>query len=196
MLLFLCIFKVTCYNLYVVIDMKKKTKRNLYKTNTSSDMEYSKIIKITLGVVLVLTLTYFVTALATGEIKFGKEKEELKEEVIIQYEEIIAGQILNRDKEEYYVLLFDFTDTYASYYLSLKDTYIKNDKALPFYIVDLEKHVNKSIVAADENEYKANVNNIDNLKVINPTILKVKNHKVIKNITGKENILKFFEENN
>lgn len=176
--------------------MKKKTKRNLYKTNTNNDVEYSKIIKITIGIVLVLALTYFVTALVSGEIKFGKDNDEVTEETTIQYEEIIAGQILNRNQDEYYVLLFNFTDTFASYYLSLKDTYVENDDALPFYIVDLEKHVNESIVATDENEYKANVSNISDLKVTNPTILKVKNHKVVKNITGRENILKFFEENN
>ena len=48
--------------------MKKKTKRKLYTTNTTSDIEYSKIIKITIGVVLVLVLTYLITGLATGEI--------------------------------------------------------------------------------------------------------------------------------
>ena len=159
-------------------------------------MEYSKIIKITIGVVLILALVYFITALATGEIKFGKDEEETVEETSIQYEEIIAGQILNRSQDEYYVLLFNFTDTFASYYLSLKDSYLQNDSALPFYIVDLEKHINKDIVAETESDYKANLSSLSDLKVTNPTILKVKNHKVIKNITGRENILKFFEENN
>ena len=176
--------------------MSKKTKRKLYKTNTNSDMEYAKIIKITVVVVLILALVYFITALATGEIKFGKDKEDAREETSIQYEEIIAGQILNRNKDQYYVLLFDFTDTFASYYLSLKDTYIQNEDSLPFYIVDLEKGINKNIVAESEEQYKADVSNISDFKVTNPTLIKVSNHKVVENIKGKENILKFFEENN
>ena len=40
------------------------------------------------------------------------------------------------------MLLFNFTDTFASYYLSLKDSYVKEDNSLPFYIIDLEKSVN------------------------------------------------------
>ena len=55
--------------------MRKKTERKLYKTNSTSDFEYAKIIKIAIGVVLVLGLTYFVTALATGEIDFKKKNE-------------------------------------------------------------------------------------------------------------------------
>ena len=172
--------------------MKKNKKRNLYRTNTSMDVEYSKVIKIALGVILILALTYFVTALATGEIQFGKEKEEVQE-VSIQYEEIIAGQILNRSNEEYYVMLFDFTDTFASYYLSLKDAYSETENALPFYIVDLEKHINQEIVAENDESDQTNVDNIHDLKVFSPTIIKVKNHKVVESIIGKENILKFLE---
>lgn len=175
---------------------KKKQKRNLYKTNLNNDTEYSKIIKIAIGVILILALTYFFTALATGEIKFGKNKTPEKQEVSIQYEEIIAGEILNRNQDEYYVLLFDFTDTYASYYLTQKDTYLMKDNALPFYIVDLEKYINKSIVADNEEQVKTNVSTVNDLKVTNPTVLKIQKGRIVKTIKGKENILKFFEENN
>ena len=74
--------------------------------------------------------------------------------------------------------------------MSLKDSYIKEDKALPFYIVDLEKHINQQIVAEAGN-IKTNVNSVNDLKVENPTIIKVKNHKVVESIEGKENILNF-----
>lgn len=171
----------------------KKQKRNLYKTNTNSEMEYSKIIKITIGVILVLTLTYFITALASGEIKFGKEKVEEKE-TSIQYEEIIVGQMLNRNKNEYYVLLFDFTDSFASYYLSLKDSYINNEDSLPFYIIDLEKHINSKYILKDGEELIEKPNNLSEFKVTSPTIIKVKDNKVVERISGRDSILKFFEE--
>lgn len=173
--------------------MQKKTKRKLYTTNNTTDFEYGKIIKITIGVVLILALTYLITGLATGEIKFGKEKE-TEEETSIQYEEILAGQIFNRNSEEYYVLLFNFTDNFASYYLSLKDTYVSSDGSLPFYIVDLEKKSNKDIVVGEDESVKTNVSSVSDLKVSNPTILKIKNHKVVDTIEGRENILKFFSE--
>lgn len=174
--------------------MKKKTKRNLYKSNTNSDMEYSKVIKITIGVVVVLALVYFVTALATGEIKFNNKKKVEETETNIQYEEIIAGQILNRNDKDYYVLLFNFTDTYASYYLSIKDTYVKKDKALPVYIVDLEKDINKGIVAEDSKNIKTYVDNVNSLKVSNPTLIRIKDHKIVQSIEDRGKIIEFFEK--
>lgn len=173
--------------------MKKKTKKNLYRTSSNSDLEYAKIIKIGLGVIIVLALTYFVTAVATGEIKFNNKKKVEETETSIQYEEIIAGQIFNRSDKDYYVLLFNFTDTYGSYYLSLKDTYIKKDSSLPVYIVDLEKQINKEVVAGDS-DTKIYVDDIKKLKVSNPTLIRIKNHKVVQSIEEKEKILEFFEK--
>ena len=171
----------------------KKQKRNLYKTNTSSEMEYTKIIKIAIGVVLVLALTYFVTAIASGEIKFKKD-EVKEEETSIQYEEIIVGEMLNRNENEYYVLLFNFTDNFASYYLSLKDSYIQNDNSLPFYIIDLEKHINKDYVLSEEEKLIEKPNSLTEFKATSPTIVKIKDKKVVERIYGRESILKFFEE--
>ena len=175
--------------------MKKKTKRNLYKTNTSSEMEYSKIIKISIGVLIVLGLVYLVTALVMGEIKFGDKTNTKKEPADIQYEEIMAGEVLNRSKNEYYVLMFDFTDTYASYYLNLKDRYEMNNSGSYFYILDLEKKVNEEIILKEGN-YTEYPSNISDLKVSSPTLLKINNHKVVTRITGKNNILDFFNDNN
>lgn len=173
--------------------MKKKTKKNLYRTSSNNDLEYAKIIKISLGVVIILALTYFVTAIATGEIKLGNNKKIEETETNIQYEEIIAGQIFNRSDKDYYVLLFDFTDTYASYYLSLKDTYTQKDKSLSVYIVDLEKQINKEIVSEDGNA-KVYVDDIKKLKVSNPTLIRIKNHKVVQSIEDKDKIIEFFEK--
>lgn len=174
--------------------MGKKTKRTLYQTKSNIDMEYSTVIKIAIGVIVVLALTYLITALASGEIKFGKRNKEAEQEVSIQYEEIMAGQVLNRNHDEYYVLLFNFTDTFASYYLSLKDNYIREDNALPFYIVDLEKYMNQSIITDKDEKMVTNTNDINNLKVMSPIILKVKGHKVVESIKGRESILNFFDK--
>lgn len=173
---------------------KKKQKRNLYKTNTTNDMEYSKIIKITIGVILVLAATYFVTALASGEIKFGKSKKEVKEETSIQYEEIMVGQMLNRSDSEYYVLLFNFTDTFASYYLTQKDNYITKDDALPFYIIDLEKSVNKDYVLGDEEALIEKPVRLVDFKATSPTIVRIKNRKIVERISGRDKVLDFFKE--
>ena len=160
--------------------MKRKNTRN-YRTTTTTEVDYMKVIKIGVGVLLVLGLVYLVTAIASGEIKLGKKENE-KIETEIQYQEIIAGETFNRNASEYYVLFMNFTDSYASYYLSLIDNYQMKDNSLAFFTVDMEKKINSDYVTNE-------------LKVENPTILKISNSKITETITGKDNILNFFKNN-
>lgn len=166
----------------------------MYKTNTNTELEYMKVIKVAIVVILILALTWFVTALVSGEIEFGNKEEET-EEVSIQYDEIIAGQIFNRVEKEYYVLLFNFTDTFASHYLSLIDAYDTEEDSLPFYIVDLEKKVNLQYVLQEGEGLTEKPSSLAKFKATNPTIVRIKNGKVVERISERDNVLDFFEEN-
>lgn len=173
----------------------KKADKNMNKKDLYGKANYNEqvvtIVKISIGVVIILAVVYLATALATGEIKLGNNSKKEIEESTIQYEEIIAGSILNRQQEEYYVLAFSFTDTQASYYLSLKDNYKKNEDALPIYIIDLDKGFNNILTPEKDEKYKEKPENIKELKVKGPTILKVKKQKVTSRVEGEE---KFVEE--
>lgn len=172
-----------------------KNNKNMNKKDLYGKANYNEqivtIVKIAIGVVLVLAVVYLATALATGEIKLGNSDKKETKEATIQYEEIIAGSILNRQQDEYYVLAFSFTDTESSYYLSLKDSYKQNTDALPVYIVDLDKGFNQILIPKENEEYKENPENIKELKINGPTILKVKNSKVTSRVEGED---KFTEE--
>ena len=175
--------------------MSKKQKKNKVKiSSTTTDLEISKVIKILVGVLLVLALTYFIAALMTGDIKFGKKEKEEEKEVSIQYEEILAGETFKQDKNEYYVMYFNFTDNVASSYLTFKDTYSYKENSLDFYIVDLEKGFNQDFIKEENGEYKENPSSIEDVRVTNPTILKISNHKVVEQIEGKEEVLKYLTE--
>lgn len=172
--------------------MKKKNKVKI--NSTSSDLEINKIIKILIGVLVVLGLTYLLAAIMTGDIKFGsKEKEEIIE-TEIQYEEILAGETFKQSDSEYYVLYFNFTDNIASSYITFKDTYSQKENSLSFYLVDLEKGFNQNFIKEENSEYKENTSIIDELKVTNPTILKISNHQVIERIEGRQEVLNYFIE--
>lgn len=166
---------------------KSMNKKNIYgKANYSEQL--ITVVKIAVIVVIVLVLVYLATALATGEIKLNNNSKTETEEATIQYEEIIAGTILNRQEDEYYVLLFNFTDNNASYYLSLRNSYLENDDALPMYMVDLDKGFNNAINANEEETYKEKPTKISDLKVKGPTILKVKKGKVTSRIETSEKV--------
>jgi len=81
-----------------------KNNKNMNKKDLFGKANYNEqvvtIVKIAIGVVLALAVVYFATALVTGEIKLGNNNKEEIKEATIQYEEIIAGSIINRQKEE------------------------------------------------------------------------------------------------
>ena len=172
----------------------KKGQRS-YKTTTTTEMDYTRVIKIAVGVLLVLGVFYFLTALSNGEIDFKGKNSNDKKETVIEYQEIMAGSIFNRNAKEYYVLLSDGSDNYTGYFKSLISTYNAKDNSLPFYTVDLEKKVNSQykILDDDTNTY-SKPTDIDNLKVLSPTILKIKDGKAVDVIVGQEKILEFFNK--
>ena len=73
---------------------KKNNKNNVKIKTTTSDNEVTKIIKILIGVIIVLGLTYLIAALITGDIKFVNKDNPEEEVTEIQYEEILAGKII------------------------------------------------------------------------------------------------------
>lgn len=167
-------------------------KKRYYKTTTTTDLDYSRVIKITIGVLVVLALVYFGTAILSGEIKLKKEKKE-EVKTTINYTEIMAGETFNRSPIDYYVIFYKSSDNYGSYYSSLVNTYKAKAESLPFYFVDLDKKVNKEYLIEDNDttEY-SRPSDISNLKVSNPTILRIRNKQVFEFITGKDDVLNFF----
>ena len=119
-----------------------KRRQRSYKTTTSTELDYVRVIKIAVGVLLVLGIVYFVTALLSGEIDLDKKENNTSTETTIQYQEIIGGEFLNRKAASYYVLFYDFNDDNGNYYKSLISEYSSKDNSLPFYTVDLRKKIN------------------------------------------------------
>lgn len=171
---------------------KKKNQRKITTSNSSYNNEVVKTVIILFAVLAVLGVTYVIAGLMTGEIKLGSPKEEEKAPAEIQYEEIIMGEIFNQPGDEYYVLAFDFTSNYASSYITYKDVFESDTENPKIYLVDMEKGFNKGFLAQEGEEYEANPDNFDQLKVKNPSLLKISNHKVTERYEGKDAIEEFF----
>lgn len=173
----------------------KKQKLNYSQKTYSHDTEAWKVIKILVGIVLFLVVFYLLAMVMTGEIKFGK-KEKAKEETVIQYDEILAGQSLNRMDEEYYVLYYNFSEKISSTYVTYRDAYVNSLKGIPMYMVDLENGFNAKYVLQEGEEKVELPEEMDQLKVQNPTILKIKDHKVVERTEGKEDVKNLLKELN
>ncbi len=89
----------------------------------------------------------------------------------------IVGTMLNKSSDAYYVIIYDKTKDNATTYYSLVSTYKAKDKALKVYTVDLSNSLNKKYIATD-NKTNPKATNLEDLKLGEVTLLKVKNNKI------------------
>lgn len=170
--------------------MKKKNKISSTKANYNEDLV--RIIKIGAIVIVSFAIIYLVTAIVTGEIKLGKKKETA--EVEIQNEKRLAGETFEIKDTEYMVLYYDFDHMDSALYEMIYSNYKSLSKNEKLYIVDLASGFNKKYVVSDNNVTNPNVTNISELKVKSPTLIRIKDKKVIKYLETKDSIKTYFSE--
>ena len=167
-----------------VLKNMKKNKKNAKVIE--EDNLVSRFI-FTIGIVLVVLIAgYLFIGTFVTKTLFNKTKEE-KQEVTIDNNTILAGQIFDQKDAEYYVLIYDVDDEKSSLgkWKGLKSS----DK---IYVVDSgEKLNNKFIVEKDSNK---NPTGYSDLKIKNPTLIKVKDKKVIEYTEGEEEIKNIFKK--
>ncbi|HHX16743.1 MAG TPA: hypothetical protein GX725_02405 [Mollicutes bacterium] len=139
-------------------------------------------IKIAVAVVVIFIIFYILTTAITNNMKNDGDK--IIEPVVIQYEEILAGELFNMNRDQYFVLFYDFEDGAAPLYASLAASY-KQENGIQVYKVDLGKGFNEVYISEEGNH---NVNKIEDLKINGPTLIKIKNKKNILYIEGKDSI--------
>ncbi len=171
--------------------MKKNNKLKSYgKSSKNENDEITRMIKIFAGVIGVFLLTYLVMAIINGEINFFSAKKEV-EEVVIQDVEIMAGTTFNRIEEKYYVMFYEFDKYDASTSDIIYNVYTMKEDALKVYKVDLKKSFNKVYLTEDRS--LVNAKDLENLKVLNHTLILVENGKAKVLASGEEDLLNYKE---
>ena len=158
-------------------DNKKKLK-NIDKYVPEEGNQVERLIKITVGVLVVLVVFYIGFAIYHGE--FFKKK--VKEEETIQDIIIPAGMAYGKSGE-YYVLFYDFDGNNKYYGDNVYSIYANNKpSSIKMYKVNLGSGLNKSYVAANASE--VNTSNNASLKVLDLTLIKVKDGKATEVYSG------------
>ena len=139
-----------------------------------------KSLTIILGVVLLLfTLTYLLTSIfVTKDIKLFDKKETEEETTNSIMNRILASDSLKQSDSSYYVYYYDTTN---------EDDEVKDaiyDLVETVYRVDLNDDFNANFVG----EPSGVVDAIENLKVSDPTVIKVDGGKIVAFYNGKEAI--------
>ena len=161
--------------------------------------ELKKFILVLGGLIIIIVGIYFFTRIfVTKDLTnfsslFNKASDIEYTSGQINYEVVIAGNMLSKPNAEYYVMAFSSEDVEASYYKAVISKYSKEkgSDALPVFNLDLNNELNKPYVAGDEKP-STTYKSLKELKFGELTLLRVSNGKVTKFITDIDNIKKEF----
>lgn len=164
-------------------NIKKSISKNIKKVNTKKKEEYPEknqlltLAKIIFGVIVIAATVTGLYYIISGDYSLNDSKTE------IVYDEIMAGQIFEKQDETYYVALYKYD--------SEKDLSEKIDaKTSTIYKVDLNKKINSQIIGEKSN---LKTDNIEELKVTQATLIKVEKNKNVETVEGYEEIVKYLE---
>jgi hypothetical protein len=167
----------------------RKQKRNY---NDEEEKNFVSRFVMTIGLVLValVALYLFVGIFITKSISFGKKDKEETTEVASDKTTILASQIFDQQEDEYYVLVYDTTDEVHNIEQFL-NLYKSKSGALTVYKVDSSKKFNsKYIVTEDSNK---NPESINDLRIITPSLIKIRSKHVSEYIEGFEEVKNVFK---
>jgi len=176
---------------------KKKLLKNIQKEEdkkvTEEKDNYFKFITTLAILLIVFVLSYFIIGLFyTKEIDLKNEDKDAKDEVSIDNNTIMIGQMFEQSKDDYYVLIYDVNDK-ESLIPTWKSVYEGKEEPLTIYIVDSKKKFNAKYITTSGSNKDAT--NLDDLKVISPTLIRITNKNISEYIEGEDNIVNKFKEN-
>lgn len=163
--------------------IKNNKKEQVVENDTYS---FKKLLLIIIVLSVLFGVFYFITSLLVDPI----EKNETDNEVIEIDESLIhLGNLLNRKEKEYYVLATKKSKNNQTDYQNLYNQYItkytENEESLKFYNVDLDNAINKTYIGEELNI----TNNINEIKLNDDVLFKIKDSKIEEYYVGNSEIL-------
>ena len=128
------------------VSMKKKMhdkNQKIYGEIKSSNDEVTKLVELIFVILVIFAAFYLITTWVTKKEK-NTPKQDLGtiQDSVIQYDDILLGNLLKQNKEEYYVLLID-KKTEKSKFSSNLSTYQEKEGSLKIYISYLDEAFNQ-----------------------------------------------------
>ncbi len=173
-------------------EAKKVKNNNIARDINNNDMfKVSTILKVVFAVIIILLVLYYILAVfVTKEIDVSGNKDSSSNEMDSSYSvsnKILATNTFRQVEQIYYVYYYDFDDEnedIASLVSNLDDYKV--------YRVDTGSSLNSNYVT--DSDSNKEVSDISNLKVINPTIIKIDNDRVVEYHEGVDDITSFLNK--
>lgn len=166
----------------------KKINKTTKKDNAifSQNNEMAKLIILVAMVAVAFAIFYIITLFVVKKDSDTNDDTSTPTEVTIQYEKILVSNILSQNSSEYYVLAYTnndpFLDAYENYLIYYETA---KENTVPYYYVELNNTFNKNFLS---DKSKLNVENSQDFKFSQTTLLRIKDGKVISTYEGNESI--------
>ena len=175
---------------------EKKNKKGKERQEISTEANYSglTLLKIIGAIAIILfVLYYFIAVFITKEVDIsGKKSNTTSEESTSSSSSNVSNAILaqrtfEQSEEEYYVYYYDFSDEDKTI-----SSILNNKSNITLYRVDTSSALNQNYVT--EENGNRNVTGINDLKVKNPTLIKVTGDKVTLYAEGVNEIVNYLNQ--
>lgn len=155
-----------------------KNVKEVQKQNKEQSLKPKTFIVILIILLIFFVFLYIITGLfVTKDLKWF-DKKPIDEENVEVTNKILAVDSLKQVEENYYVFFYDTTDEEDTLSSSLS---LLTEKV---YKVDLNDAFNSNFIG----EPSGKVKDIKDLKVSNPTLIKVSSEKIVEFYSGKDKI--------
>ena len=182
----------TTKNLAKKATTKKTVKEEVKNVETKETLEdmfntsYKSMTTLCIVVVLIIALAFGLASMIKKDKKTATDNN-----ASIQYSEILLGNLLSQSENSYYVFIYNKDDNYINAYNTYLTSYKSKEGALKVYTAALENGFNKKYLSTEKNLY---VSNIDDLKIMGTTLLKVENNRVVEAYDGNESIISHLKQ--
>ena len=162
----------------------KKKNNEIIKEEYNNMFSVKSTILTILIVGIIFVLFYLLSGFITGRsYKYNRNKVDAS----ISYEEIMAGSTFNMNKDSYVVVFYYREDDSE---LTNQISIYGSREGNSIYYVDLKNGINKYIL--DDNSNR-NATNASELRVTNPTLIKIEDGFITEFIEGKDNIINYLK---
>ena len=166
------------------------SRNNKYQAPLINDNEdtfkFKNLIIWIIVIVVVLVGFYFITTYVLDH----KSDETEVQESVNQTEKIIFGQICDRKYKEYYVLAYKEDSRLKGIYNRYISKYNKKDNHLNVFMINMNEAFNQKFISDKSNI----VDDINELKVSDETLFKIKDGKIEEYKIGSSDINSYLKE--
>lgn len=165
-------------------EKKNKNKNKVINKEKELDtgIKGSTLIKLVLFTAIILLVLYYVVAVfITKEIEVSWGSDDTTETSNTVENRILAKNIFNQRESEYLVYFYDFDDEDENVTSSVEVS------GKTIYRVDTNSALNSNYVT--EETGNRNVTSINDLKVVSPTVIEIKDDKVVAYYEGRNEIM-------